>query len=189
MTETAQDAEIALSQAVPGLENALRAAATRAMMPAMSAVLALGFFQVTVSLARTIRQYRKAAGMPIGWPTALVLLLGSVQQSAQARVSDPALNEKQALRLLRTTYSLSQAVLLALPPVEKVKAAANPFARTKATPAPSPLPDVRKPSEPDARKAMDMTPTREEAMREAAIDAALAKVSGRAPHANFKAAA
>jgi hypothetical protein len=105
------------------------------MKPDMPAVLRLGFFQVIVSYARTIRQYRKAAGMPSGWPPELTLLLSSVHLSAQQRLYDPALTGPEALRLVRIVYSLAQSVLTTLPPLEKTKKPApNPFVRSRTPP-------------------------------------------------------
>lgn len=139
MTETPPDAQIqSLAAAIPAMEAAFRDAAARAMKPDLPVVLMLGFFQVAVILARTIRQYRKAAGMPVGWPAELTLLLGAVRTCALQRLVDPALTAPQALRLFRTANTLAQAVLQSLPVMEKKnKPAPNPFARSK---APPPLP-------------------------------------------------
>jgi hypothetical protein len=72
--------------------------------------------------------------MPLGLPIGLLLLLlCSVQACAQKRLVDPALTVPQALRLFRTDYALSQAVLGAIAPAKEMKKPApNPFARPNA---------------------------------------------------------
>ena len=144
MTESPADPQSeALAAAIPGLERVLRAAADQAMTPGMPAPIALAFFQIVVGWARTIRQYRKAAGLPSGWPTELALLLGSVRASAEEHVYDPALTAPQALRFYRAAYALAQAVLLAQPVPEKTKKPTpNPFARLKPLPTLPRLPGV-----------------------------------------------
>jgi hypothetical protein len=180
MTDTPSDAQIqSLAAGIPGLEAAFRDAAARAMKPDMPAVLMLGFFQVVVGYARTIRQYRKAAGMPNGWPAELTLLLGSVRACAFQRLVDPALTGPQALRLFRTAYALAQAALQSLPVAEKKgKPEPNPFARAKAPALPR-LPAGRNDQSTIANLLPDMA-----AMLDSAIGAGFHTAAGVKPATN-----
>ena len=136
-----------LTETLACLEAALRDTATRAAKPEMPARLALTLLQLIVSLARTMRQCRAAAGLPREWSTELMLVLGSVQLAASARLHDPTLNDTQAIRLIRLMAGLGQAVVQALPVPEKVKKVRpNPIAQPKAPPAeakPAPTPRHR----------------------------------------------
>lgn len=178
MTESPADPQTeALAAAIPGLERVLRAAADQAMTPGMPPRIALAFFQIVVGWARTIRQYRKAAGLPSGWPTELALLLGSVRASAEEHVYDPALTAPQALRFYRAAYALAQAVLLARPVPEKTKKPApNPFARLKPLPPLPRLPDAPHAAESDGDPALDLAamldPAIATALRAAAVGSA-----------------
>ena len=110
---------------LPGLEAALRDAVVRALIPALPLALALNFFQTVIGLSRSMRLCRKVAGLPHGWAPELAGLLGSVQASAAARLTDPTLTHAQALRLIRAIEGLSRSVVLALPPPEKAKKSAD----------------------------------------------------------------
>ena len=110
---------------LPGLEAALRDAVVRALIPALPLALALNFFQTVIGLSRSMRLCRKAADLPRGWVPELATLLGSVQVSAAARLTDPTLTDAQALRLIRAIEGLSRSVVLALPPREKAKKSAD----------------------------------------------------------------
>ena len=118
---------------LPGLEAALRDAATRALKPDMTIKLALGYFGAVASLAGCVRDYRKAAGLPRELATDLILLLGSVQLQANQRFFEPELTEIERLRLVGVLKRLSRAVILAFPVPEKAEKPAPP---RKAPPAP-----------------------------------------------------
>lgn len=75
-----------LTDGIDGLEATLRDAATRAMKPELPLQLALAFFRVVIGLARTLRQYRKAAGRPAALSADLLLLLSSVRDCACRRI-------------------------------------------------------------------------------------------------------
>ena len=175
MTESTTDTQAAaLAAAIPGLEAALRDAAARAMKPDMPLLLRLGFFQVVVGYVRTIRQYRKAAGLPSVWPTELTLLLGSVRLFAQPYIYDSALTERQALRVFRIVNALAQSVLTTLPPLEKTKKTSpKPVAQTKTPPVVPRMPAVR--TVPGTAGALTMDPA---AMLDASIGEAVRAASG-----------
>lgn len=89
----------------------------------MPSALALGFFLVTIRLARCLRQCRKTAGLPQVWAPELLAVLGAVEANAKARLTDPASTDDQSLRLLSAIAGLSRSIDLALPAPEKLKKA------------------------------------------------------------------
>ena len=159
-----------LTETLAGLEAALREAATRAVKPEVTVRAALTLFQLVVNLARTMRQCRAAAGLPREWSTELVLLLGSVQRAASARLCDPTLNDAQAMRLIRLIEGLGRAVILALPAPEKAtKPRPAALARPK---APAAAPPRREPEEWDHSGALStQAPARQHPETAAALRA------------------
>ncbi len=147
-----------LTDGIDGLEATLRDAATRAMKPELPLQLALAFFRVVIGLARTLRQYRKAAGRPAALSADLLLLLGSVRDCACRRIYEPGVTDAQGLRMLSVYTGLARAVLAALPPPEKAKKAAAPGKSRRPQPH-LPLPHLPLPRLPLPRRAVRTSTT------------------------------
>ena len=168
------------TEAIAGLETALRDAAARSIKPGMPVPLALGFFQAIVGLARCLRQFRKIAGQPPALSTELTVLLNTVWFSATGRLHDPNLTEAQALRLVRLIQGLSRSFLLSLPvPAKAKKTAPNPFARpAAANPAPE-APPSRRPDQWENIGAIAVRALDTAAMRNPELADAFQKATGR----------
>jgi hypothetical protein len=89
-----------LSESVPKLEQALRDFSARAMECDTPFPLRLQFFQIVPMVAATLRDFRKGAGMAIGLPMDIVILLGVVRAEAYRLLYDPGLDREVVLPLL-----------------------------------------------------------------------------------------
>jgi hypothetical protein len=119
MTEQPSPSAESLSR----LEAAIRHSAARVMKPTMPPALALGFFLVTIRLARCLRQCRKTAGLPRVWAPEMVAVLRAIEANAEARMNDPASADDQSLRLLSAIAGLSMSIDMVVRAPEKVKKA------------------------------------------------------------------
>jgi hypothetical protein len=169
------------TEAIAGLETALRDAAARSMKPGMPVPLALGFFQAVVGLARCLRQFRKIAGLPPALSIELTTLLNTVWFSASGRLLDPNLTEAQALRLMRLIQGLSRAFLLSVPvPAKAKRAAPTPFAARPAAANLAPAaPSRRRPDQWENVGAIAVRALDTAAMRNPEIADAFQKATGR----------
>jgi hypothetical protein len=103
------------------LEAALRDAAAHAMRPETPTRLLFGFLRMVIAHARSLRQYRVAAGLPPALSDELALLLGTVSHFAAQRMYDLSLTQAEVLRMHSAFAGLGRAFLAALPIPEKAQ--------------------------------------------------------------------
>ncbi len=113
MVDTTTDV---LAESVPKLEQALHDFIARAMDSGTQFPLRVQFFQIVPMMVVTLRDFRKGAGMPMGLPMNLAILLGEMRAEASRLLHDPGLDDEVVLPMLTVIEQLVDQALLGLAP-------------------------------------------------------------------------